>query len=240
MRRTTSGPPLAPDPTGLTPPVCTLPYPCRYFKQESAASTVFGAALALAGMLGTPLGGLLCDRQACEHKADKLAVITRQIFVFAALGMALSCVSCFVEPRAWFLLTFVGGALLLFVCTAGINYAIMLAVPAANRSFAIAIDTLAIHALGDVPSPILVGAILDRLAPECAAALKSQADQGSADFIVTPGCADQVGMVRLTLFLACLYLSVTVVCFGLAALLAARQARARTAARQGKATSPVR
>jgi hypothetical protein len=169
------------------------------------------------------------DRRTYRHKADKLAYITRQIFIFAAAGMLLSCVSCFVAPRALFLLTFVGGALLLFVCTAGINYAILLAVPAANRSFAIALDTLCIHALGDVPSPIIVGALLDRLAPECAAALKDQSDD--AGFVLSAGCKAQTGMVRLTLFLACLYLSVTVVCFGAAWALAARDARAQTEAR---------
>lgn len=129
----------------------TTPPFFRYFKRESSASTVFGITLSLAGLLGTPLGGLLIDRQRrrrrlAAHPAHTgaseeamLACILRQNALLSLAGAVCCCLSCFVYDRTAFLLAFVLGALLLFVCTAGINLCTMLAVPPANRSFAIAV-----------------------------------------------------------------------------------------------------
>jgi hypothetical protein len=112
-----------------------------YYKHESSASSVFGVALSLAGMVGTPLGGALIDRQRRHAHSEeaKLAFILRQNTLLSLAGAVMACLSCFIYARAGFLLCFVLGALLLFVCTAGINLCTMLAVPPANRSFAIAI-----------------------------------------------------------------------------------------------------
>ena len=88
-------------------------------------------------------------------------------------------------------------------------------------------STLCIHAFGDVPSPIVVGALLDRMAPACAADLKENGsgDDGtnSGDFVVSPECEAQIPDVRWTLFLVCAWLSITVACFAAAWALAARQ-----------------
>lgn len=43
----------------------------------------------------------------------------------------------------------------------------MLCVPAGNRSFAVGLLTFGIHAMGDVPSPVIVGYLKDSLAPAC-------------------------------------------------------------------------
>lgn len=122
----------------------------RYFKRESSASTVFGITLSLAGLLGTPLGGALIDRQRAHAHSEeaKLAYILRQNTLLSLAGAAFCCLSCFIYARAPFLLCFVVGALLLFVCTAGINLCTMLAVPPANRSFAIAIRWVGVGGIG--------------------------------------------------------------------------------------------
>lgn len=138
-------------PSILTPPTSNEQPPFfRYFKRESSASTVFGITLSLAGLLGTPLGGLLIDRQRHRRLAAHpthtgaseeamLACILRQNALLSLAGAVCCCLSCFVYDRTAFLLAFVLGALLLFVCTAGINLCTMLAVAPANRSFAIAV-----------------------------------------------------------------------------------------------------
>lgn len=92
-------------------------------------------------MLGTPLGGALIDRrrQHAHSEEAKLVYILRQNTLLSLAGMLLACLSCFIYTRSLFLLCFALGALLLFVCTAGINLCTMLAVPPANRSFAIAV-----------------------------------------------------------------------------------------------------
>jgi len=196
-----------------------------YFKTEAASSIVFGAMISLAGMIGTPLGGYIMDRAHVKGDESKLVSITRMNFTFATLGATMACVACFIWNKTLFLLCFTFGALLLFVCTAGINYAEMLSVPPENRSFAIALSTLCIHALGDVPSPIIVGGLLDTLAPACAKLMKDSADQ-DGDFVVNDDCKAELGNVRWTMFIACMYLSVTVVTFGLAYLTAWRMRKA--------------
>jgi hypothetical protein len=50
---------------------------------------------------------------------------------------------------------------LIFLGTGPLNAAIINAVPAAVRSSAIAIELLLIHALGDTPSPKLIGIVSD-------------------------------------------------------------------------------
>lgn len=86
-------------------------------------------------------------------------------------------------------------------------------------------STLCIHAFGDVPSPIVVGALLDRMAPACAADLKQNGNEAnsSSDFVVSPECEAQIPKVRWTLFLVCAWLAITVACFAAAWALAARQ-----------------
>lgn len=68
-----------------------------------------------------------------------------------------------------FLVLFFVGAVLLFSYTPHINLAVMLAAPAHLRPLAIAINSVMLHVLGDVPSPTVVGAIKDALAPHCVA-----------------------------------------------------------------------
>ena len=73
------------------------------------------------------------------------------------------------------------GCTCLFTTTTGINLLIMFSVPEVNRPFAIAMNSVFIHALGDVPSPVIVGYLKDMLAPACSG--------GDDDSISSsPGC----------------------------------------------------
>lgn len=85
-------------------------------------------------------------------------------------------------------------------------------------------STLCIHAFGDVPSPIVVGALLDRMAPACARDSKQNGgDVGAVDFVVSPECQGQIIYVRWTLFLTCAWLSLSVLFFAAAWALARKQ-----------------
>ncbi len=97
-----------------------------FFSTESASSSVFGIVLCLAGAIGTPLGGILVDCKHSHSEEAKLAYILGQNTVFVALGCFLSCLSCYMHERGWFLLFFALGATLLFAATAGINLVTML------------------------------------------------------------------------------------------------------------------
>ncbi|CAM9487979.1 unnamed protein product, partial [Phaeothamnion confervicola] len=142
------------------------------FSSEQRASVVFGVLVSLAGAIGTPLGGRIMDR------CDPDGRLADEEKLQMALGQALIMVTlaaCFVLLAAAtatalvpFLAALLCGCFFLFGSTAAINTGIMLSVPTANRSLALAVNTLGIHALGDVPSPIIIGALKDWLAPHCA------------------------------------------------------------------------
>ena len=105
------------------------------------------------------------------------------------------------------------GILLAFGTSAGITRAVMLLVPDPQmRAFAIAIETLLLHLFGDVPSPVVVGALKDAIAPSCSLAPNcgNATDPGSgaaADVCANP--ADRDGLFA-TLLLTTLWMLWTV------------------------------
>ncbi len=57
------------------------------------------------------------------------------------------------------------GALALCCTTAGVNQSVMGSVRPESRSFAVGISTLITHLFGDVPAPVVIGALADELSP---------------------------------------------------------------------------
>eukprot|EP01055_Gregarina_sp_Pseudo9_P005162 Gregarina_sp_Pseudo_9__5161@NODE_551_length_2595_cov_390_769562_g9_i1_p1_GENE_NODE_551_length_2595_cov_390_769562_g9_i1NODE_551_length_2595_cov_390_769562_g9_i1_p1_ORF_typecomplete_len633_score111_47MFS_1/PF07690_16/1_2e27OATP/PF03137_20/1_7e14OATP/PF03137_20/7_1e06OATP/PF03137_20/3_1e03Sugar_tr/PF00083_24/2_2e06Sugar_tr/PF00083_24/3_8e02Sugar_tr/PF00083_24/58Sugar_tr/PF00083_24/5_2e03MFS_1_like/PF12832_7/1_9e05MFS_1_like/PF12832_7/9_1MFS_4/PF06779_14/5_5e05MFS_4/PF06779_14/3_7e03MFS_4/PF06779_1 len=94
--------------------------------------------------------------------------------------MALSC------------LTF--GLLCLFMTQSGLNYCVMSCAPHHYRSLAISVFTLGLHLVGDVPGPIVVGFLKDRLAPHCSQPV-------TADNDLSLQCEEERGSLLLTLFI---------------------------------------
>lgn len=66
-----------------------------------------------------------------------------------------------------FLFLFFFGAALLFATSAHANLSIMLASPKHLRPLSIAVNSILLHALGDVPSPTVIGWMKDAYAPHC-------------------------------------------------------------------------
>lgn len=66
-----------------------------------------------------------------------------------------------------FLFFFFFGASLLFATSAHANLAIMLASPKHLRPLSIAVNSILLHAMGDVPSPTVIGWLKDSYAPHC-------------------------------------------------------------------------
>lgn len=66
-----------------------------------------------------------------------------------------------------FLFFFFFGAALLFATSAHSNLSIMLASPKHLRPLSIAVNSILLHALGDVPSPTVIGWMKDAYAPHC-------------------------------------------------------------------------
>ncbi len=121
------------------------------------ATAQFGAVVVATGLVGTAAGGWLGDR---------LLPRTRQAYWWVSGVAALLAAPCMLAalvataPAAYWSAA-VAAELLLFASTGPINSAIVNVVSPHIRATAVAASIFAIHALGDVPSPLLVGMIAD-------------------------------------------------------------------------------
>jgi MFS family permease len=144
----------------------------RYGMPLASANTIFGGITIAAGLVATFLGGAWADRtrRAIEaaHGADGRARETiRGLLRICALGSLIGtplAAACFLAPSppVFFGLAFLS-ILALFLSTSPINAIILEAVPSELRASAMALAIFAIHVLGDLWSPPLVGLLADHL-----------------------------------------------------------------------------
>jgi hypothetical protein len=89
----------------------------------------------------------------------------RALYLISAWSALLTVpfgVVCFFGPRVTMLPALGTAMFMIFLGTGPLNAAIVNAVPVAVRATAIAIELFLIHALGDTPSPRLIGVVSDR------------------------------------------------------------------------------
>ena len=122
------------------------------------AGIAFGAVTAAAGLLGTLAGGWLGDRAERRTHLGGMYVSGIGLLLAAPLMFAAIQVSA---PTAIFGLIFVA-QFMLFLISGPINNAIVSCVGPDFRAFAMGLNVLFIHLLGDAISPPLIGAIADR------------------------------------------------------------------------------
>lgn len=121
------------------------------------ASAGFGEIVVITGFVGTFAGGWL---------GDYLLKYSRQAYLWMSGGMTLLAVPVVYVALAAgapsvFYPALVAAELLLFMSTGPINTAIVNLVNPLERASAVALSVLAIHLLGDVFSPSLIGALSD-------------------------------------------------------------------------------
>jgi hypothetical protein len=125
---------------------------------EGAATTWFGLILVGTGFVGTFVGGWMGDYVLRFTKQSYLWVSGLATLIAAPFTLlALSSP----EPSIYWG-GIVAAELLLFISTGPINSAIINAVAPEIRATAVAASIFTIHALGDVPSPALLGVLSDR------------------------------------------------------------------------------
>jgi MFS family permease len=126
------------------------------------ANYVFGAVLIASGLLGTGIGGVWADRLTRKKAKDEAVKVHLWICAISGLLGAPFALACILASTAtgFFALIFVS-ATFLFLSTSPINAAILQSVPVALRASAMAVSIFAIHLLGDLWSPPLVGVIAD-------------------------------------------------------------------------------
>ena len=124
---------------------------------KAHATVQFGAVVVATGFVGTYTGGWLGDRLLRRSRQAYLWLSGLVTLVAAPLTLvALTAVTPAVYWTA-----IVAAELCLFASTGPINSTIVNVVDPGMRATAVAFSIFAIHVLGDVPSPSLVGVISD-------------------------------------------------------------------------------
>jgi MFS transporter, Spinster family, sphingosine-1-phosphate transporter len=125
---------------------------------RTEATQVFGLIVMCTGFAGTFFGGWL---------GDKLLSRTKQSYLWVSgiatlLAAPLTFVALWSPSKPVYLTMMIIAEVLVFMCTGPVNSAIVNAVSPMERATAVGISVLAMHFLGDIPSPALIGAISDQ------------------------------------------------------------------------------
>jgi fucose permease len=124
---------------------------------KAHATVQFGAIVVATGFLGTYAGGWLGDRLLTRSRQAYLWLSGVTTLVAAPLTLVALTATA---PAAYWS-AIVVAELCLFASTGPINSTIVNVVDPRMRATAVAVSIFAIHALGDAPSPALVGVISD-------------------------------------------------------------------------------
>ncbi len=125
---------------------------------RAEATVTFGAIVIVTGFAGTFAGGWL---------GDFFLKRTRQSYLWVAgiatlLAAPLTLVALTSRDKTIYLTTIVIAEVLIFMCTGPVNSAILNVVSPIERATAVGLSVLVMHALGDIPSPPLIGVLSDR------------------------------------------------------------------------------
>ena len=122
---------------------------------KSQATVEFGAIVVVTGLAGTFAGGWLGDHFLKRWKEAYLWVSG----VATLLAVPAAVLALAAPSRSVYLPAIVVTEILLFVSTGPVNSAIVNVVSPRERASAVALSIFAMHILGDVPSPPLIGAL---------------------------------------------------------------------------------
>jgi MFS family permease len=121
------------------------------------ATVQFGAIVVVTGFVGTFFGGWLGDRLLRRFRQSYLWV--SGVSTLAAVPFAWIAFTA--QSRVAYTAAIVVAEILVFMSTGPVNSAIVNEVEPDRRATAVALSILAIHLLGDVPSPPLIGFLSD-------------------------------------------------------------------------------
>lgn len=123
----------------------------------AGASQMLGGITVVDGIVGTWMGGWLAQRWLKRNHAA--------LYLLSAWSMLLAspfALMTFFGPRSAIVPSLAVAEFCLFLNTGPLNAAIINSVSAPIRATAIAIELFTIHALGDAPSPRVIGWVSDR------------------------------------------------------------------------------
>lgn len=167
----------------------------RYDLDLLRANFVFGIVTVVGGAIGTLAGGWLGDRAARSRATDDGSVARGNLSVCTmacAIGAPLAAGAVIAgSARGFFTIVF-PCEIALFLLNGPINVVVLRSVPSELRASAMALSIFAIHLLGDLWSPPLIGLVADH-APIAYAMLACPAAFGLAAVVWW-----RTGLARLT------------------------------------------
>lgn len=203
------------------------------FESETTVSLIFGGLVAITGTIGTPVGGMLVDWLA-KKKPDEIGrrcvVSVNALFYFMVAAVVFGLVMVAFASTKMLCLIFLT-LCLFFMCALSVpeTIAVLELFPKSRQSMAVAANTLIIHALGDVPSPIILGLIKDAWAPHCGTV------EIDGEAKLNPRCSEDHSGLRDVLLFAVVWLGWGVMFWGASMVVVKRrqQEDKRRAARAG-------
>jgi len=124
---------------------------------RSEATVTFGLIVVVTGFVGTFLGGFLGDALLKRTKQSYLWVSG----IATLLAAPITYVGLSNPNKMIYLPAIILGEVLIFMCTGPVNSAIVNAVSPLERATALGLSVFAMHLLGDIPSPPLIGRLSD-------------------------------------------------------------------------------
>mmetsp|Transcript_25869 Transcript_25869/g.79866 ORF Transcript_25869/g.79866 Transcript_25869/m.79866 type:complete len:578 (-) Transcript_25869:255-1988(-) len=131
------------------------------------ASLFLGGATAFTGLLGSLAGGIAVDKMGGSLGLQ--GVYKCSLFNVGLIAVSVPCglIALMTPNFALFAVFFIIAVFTLFAITAPTNSAILTVVPKNLRTYAITCSITLMHAVGDVPSPVIAGAISDAFNDGC-------------------------------------------------------------------------
>jgi MFS family permease len=135
----------------------------QYGLETGGAGQIFGGLTVVGGAIGTLVGGALCDRW-IAGRSDDPSVVRASLRVCAwsaGLGAPLALAAILAPTGTTFFVMLLPAEIALFLSSGPVNAAVLRSVPVGLRASAMALSIFAIHALGDLWSPPLIGLVAD-------------------------------------------------------------------------------
>ncbi|KAK1941688.1 putative sphingolipid transporter spinster 1 [Phytophthora citrophthora] len=203
------------------------------FESETTVSLMFGGLVAITGTIGTPLGGILVDYLAKKNPTEigrRCMISVQALFYFMLAAVVFGLVMVVFASTKMLCLVFLT-LCLFFMCALSVpeTIAVLELFPKSRQAMAVAANTLIIHALGDVPSPIVLGAIKDSWAPHCGTV------EIDGEAKLNPDCSEDHAGLRDVLLFAVVWLVWGVMLWGASVIVMKRRQKEdkRRAARSG-------
>eukprot|EP00299_Pterocystis_sp_00344_P005065 c16391_g1_i1.p1 GENE.c16391_g1_i1~~c16391_g1_i1.p1 ORF type:complete len:389 (-),score=87.39 c16391_g1_i1:9-1175(-) len=141
-----------------------------YGFSKGKAGITFGLITGSTGLFGSAIGGYILDRTKPQAGGDakthtiEMLIAAHRLMIVCSVVTAPAAVVGFLMGNVW---AFVGllfvGELGVFMMIGPINSSIIWCLPIALQPTGVAMNTLAIHLLGDALSPIVIGALTDSI-----------------------------------------------------------------------------